>query len=56
MMGILRGAITLILLLLFIALVAWAWSDRRKKSFEAMARMALDEDADTESKVEGRRP
>jgi cytochrome c oxidase cbb3-type subunit 4 len=43
--GILRGLITLALLLLFIALVVWAWSDRRKKTFDAMARMALDDDA-----------
>jgi cytochrome c oxidase cbb3-type subunit 4 len=44
MMGILRGAITLTLLALFIALIAWAWSGRRKKLFDSMARMALDED------------
>lgn len=44
MIGIVRGLITLTLLLLFISLVAWAWSDRRKKTFETMARMALDDD------------
>jgi len=46
MIGILRGAITLTLLLLFIALVAWAWSGRRKRLFDSMARLPLDEDAD----------
>jgi cytochrome c oxidase cbb3-type subunit IV len=57
--GIVRGLITLVLLLLFIALVAWAWSDRRKKTFEAMARMALDDDdpaSSSASTTEGRRP
>lgn len=44
MIGILRGVITLTLLVLFIALIAWAWSGRRKKLFDSMARMALDED------------
>jgi cytochrome c oxidase cbb3-type subunit 4 len=47
--GILRGLITLALLLLFVALVVWAWSDRRKKTFDAMARMALDDDAPASS-------
>ena len=49
MIGIVRGLITLVLLLLFIALVAWAWSDRRKKTFETMARMALDDDDPVQS-------
>jgi cytochrome c oxidase cbb3-type subunit 4 len=57
--GTVRGLITLALLLLFIALIAWAWSDRRKKTFDAMARMALDDDSDegskTASQTEGKR-
>ncbi len=59
MIGIVRGLITLVLLLLFIALVAWAWSDRRKKTFEAMARMALDDDdpaSSSASTTEDERP
>ncbi len=44
MIGIFRGAMTLILLLFFVAIIAWAWSGRRKPVFDAMARMALDED------------
>ncbi len=47
MIGILRGVATLLLLILFISLIAWAWSGRRKKVFDSMARMALDEDTDT---------
>jgi cytochrome c oxidase cbb3-type subunit IV len=61
MIGILRGLITLALLLLFVALVAWAWSERRKKVFDAMARMALEEDEPDRSsigtsRIEGMQP
>jgi cytochrome c oxidase cbb3-type subunit IV len=44
MIGIARGVITLVLMFLFIALALWAWSSRRKETFESMARMPLDED------------
>ncbi len=44
MIGILRGVITLVLLILFIMMVLWAWSGRRKELFDSMARMPLDED------------
>ena len=30
----------------FIAVVFWAWSGKRKKSFDEAARMALDDDKD----------
>ena len=62
MIGIVRGLITLALLVLFIALVAWAWSDRRKKTFDSMARMALEDEDPAPSntgapkKIEGKRP
>jgi cbb3-type cytochrome oxidase subunit 3 len=52
MIGILRGVATLLLLIFFISLITWAWSDRRKKVFDSMARMALDEDKDTQLKAE----
>lgn len=55
MMGILRGVITFALLLSFIAVVAWAWSGRRRKEFESMARLALDEDA-AEQKIDSASP
>ena len=45
MIGIVRGVITLVLMVLFIALIVWAWSGRRKNLFDAMARMPLEEDA-----------
>ncbi len=44
MMGIVRGLITLSLLLAFLGLCIWAWSARRRPLFDQMARLALDED------------
>jgi len=52
MMGILRGITTLVLLFMFLGLITWAWSGRRKKEFDSMARMALDEDGDANLKAE----
>ena len=43
-MGVFRGIVTGTLLVLFIWLVAWAWSRRRAPVFEAAARAALEED------------
>jgi cbb3-type cytochrome oxidase subunit 3 len=53
MIGIFRGVATLLLLIFFICLIAWTWSDRRKKVFDSMARMALDEDIAAKSKLKG---
>jgi cytochrome c oxidase cbb3-type subunit 4 len=44
MIGIVRGVITLVLMLLFIALTLWAWSARRKPLFDSMARMPVEDD------------
>ena len=38
------GIVTSILLVLFLAGWVWAWSPKRKKEFDAAARMPLDED------------
>lgn len=40
----LSGIITLFLLLLFVAIAIWAWLPRNKKSFEATARLAVEDD------------
>ena len=40
----LSGLITLFLLLLFLAIVVWAWQPRNKKSFDATARLAVEDD------------
>ena len=46
MIGIVRGLVTVTLLVLFLILVAWAWSGRRKQLFDSMARMPLEEDVE----------
>ena len=38
------GIVTAILLLLFLAGCAWAWSPRRRKTFDAAARLPLDDE------------
>lgn len=42
-MSLVRGLITLVLLVLFIALVAATWSRRRQGEFDAAARLPLEE-------------
>ena len=44
-LGVIRGIITGVLLVLFVWLVAWAWSKARKTEFDAAARLPLEEDA-----------
>ena len=44
MIGLVRGMVTLSLLLLFIGLFIWAWSSRRKNLFDRMAQLPLEED------------
>jgi cytochrome c oxidase cbb3-type subunit IV len=39
-----RGLVTGVLLVLFIWLVAWAWSKARRPEFEAAARLPLDDE------------
>ncbi len=43
--GIAGGVGTLLAMVAFLAVVAWAWSSRRKKGFDAAARLPLEEDA-----------
>jgi cytochrome c oxidase cbb3-type subunit 4 len=43
-MGTFRGIVTGVLLVLFIALIGWAWSRKRTATFDAMARMPLEEE------------
>jgi cytochrome c oxidase cbb3-type subunit 4 len=39
-----RGVVTGVLLVSFVALIAWAWSRRRAADFAAAARLPLDEE------------
>ena len=48
-MGITRGLITLVLLIAFLALVAWLYSSRNKHRFDAVARLPLEDDGDAVS-------
>jgi cbb3-type cytochrome oxidase subunit 3 len=43
-MGLFRGIVTATLLLLFCWLVVWAWGKGRRDSFDAAARLPLEED------------
>ena len=38
-----RGVVTAVLLALFVGLVAWAWSGARKATFDAAARLPLED-------------
>lgn len=42
--GMFRGIVTGALLVLFVWLIAWAWSKARKPAFDAAARAPLEED------------
>jgi len=41
---------TVIVFLIFISIVLWAWSSRRKIDFDEAARLALDDDETTSPK------
>ena len=42
--SILQSVWTVIAFVFFVAVVIWAWSGKRKKSFDKAARMALDDE------------
>lgn len=39
-----NSILTLVLFLVFLGIVIWAWSSKRKKQFEEAARLPLDDD------------
>jgi cytochrome c oxidase cbb3-type subunit 4 len=43
-MGLVRGALTLILFISFLSLWVWAWSKRRREDFTAAALLPLHDD------------
>lgn len=43
-LGLMRGLATVLAMLAFMAVAAWAWSRRRKASFERAANSPLEED------------
>ena len=44
--GLLHGLWTAAMIAVFAAIVAWAWSGRRKRDFEEAARLPLEEDTE----------
>ena len=42
--GLIHSVWMLLLMAVFIAIVFWAWSGRRKKAFDEAARLALEEE------------
>ena len=45
-LNLLRGIATVLAMSAFIAVVLWSWSRRRRESFDAAARLPLEEDVD----------
>ena len=45
-MSLVRGLLTLTLLVLFVRLTIWAWSARRKPMFDSLAQLPLEQDGD----------
>jgi len=45
-LNILRGIATVLAMSAFIAVVLWSWSLRRRETFDAAARLPLEEDVD----------
>lgn len=50
----LYGLLTLLLLVLFIGIVLWAYSSRRKKDFEEAARLPLEDEPTPSSDTDHR--
>ncbi|HEY3488241.1 MAG TPA: cbb3-type cytochrome c oxidase subunit 3 [Gammaproteobacteria bacterium] len=46
-MGWVYGVVTIILMIVFIGIVIWAWRDERTPNFEEAARLPLQEDKDS---------
>lgn len=44
-----RGLLTLLLLILFIGIVIWAYSSKRRKDFDEAARLPLDDEPGTDA-------
>ena len=49
-MDLLRGVMTLALLVAFVAIAVWAYSGRRRATFEALARLPLEDEPTGDSK------
>ena len=52
--GLLHGLWTAAMIAVFAAIVAWAWSGRRKRDFDEAARLPLEEDEAQEAVTDAR--
>jgi cytochrome c oxidase cbb3-type subunit 4 len=50
MIGVVRGVITLLLMLSFIGFTIWAYGKRRKPTFDAMAQLPLEDESNSVSR------
>lgn len=53
--GIASGLVIAVMIVLYSGMVVWAWSARRRASFEAAARLPLEEDAASHATLPGER-
>ena len=44
---------TVVLFIIFIAIVMWAWSSKRKKQFDEAARLPLEDDVEKSERNDG---
>lgn len=44
---------TVLLMVIFVGIVVWAWSGRRKRSFDAAARLPLEDEDDPATSTPG---
>jgi len=49
-----RSILTVVLLVVFIGIVAWAWSGKRKQAFDAAAQLPFDEEPEPGNRQQGR--
>lgn len=47
-----QGVITLVLMIIFIGIVLWAYSSRRKKSFDEAANLVFADEQNKQQKIE----
>jgi cytochrome c oxidase cbb3-type subunit 4 len=47
--GMVHSVWTLLLMVIFVAIVVWAWSGKRKRSFDEAAHMPLEEEDERSS-------
>ena len=53
MEGVVAGAVTLILMVLFLGIVVWAYSSRNKRRFERASRLPLEDGAEYRNRTNG---